>query len=81
MLHAVAQLYVYGHDLDFRTLFGKGECANIPRTKFKRKPHWLDARFNRRQFGGDAGQPRRAARRPACLGVRAQGRVPISPRW
>ncbi len=45
MLHAVAQLYVYGHDLDFRTLFGKGECANIPRTKFKRKPHWLDARF------------------------------------
>jgi polyketide synthase 13 len=45
MTHAMAQLYVHGHDLDFRTLFGRGEFANIPRTKFKRKPHWLEARF------------------------------------
>ncbi|ODQ87092.1 polyketide synthase [Mycolicibacterium flavescens] len=45
MTAAMAQLYVHGHDLDFRTLFDKGEYANIPPTRFKRKPHWLDARF------------------------------------
>lgn len=51
---AMAQLYVYGHDLDFRTLFPRevqgpispAEFANIPPTRFKRKPHWLDARFS-----------------------------------
>ena len=42
----MAQLFVHGHDLDFRTLFtAEGEYANIPPTRFKRKPHWLDARF------------------------------------
>src|SRR6185437_6378650 len=45
------QLYVYGHDLDVRTLFtragGPEDYANIPPTRFKRKEHWLDA-----QFGG-----------------------------
>jgi polyketide synthase 13 len=45
MTTAMAQLFVYGHDLDFRTLFGKGEYADIPPTRFKRKPHWLEARF------------------------------------
>ena len=45
MTTAMAQLFVYGHDLDFRTLYGKGEYANIPPTRFKRKPHWLNARF------------------------------------
>ena len=45
MTTAMAQLYVYGHDLDFRTLFGAGEFANIPPTRFRRKPHWLEARF------------------------------------
>jgi polyketide synthase 13 len=45
MTTAMAQLFVYGHDLDFRTLFGKGEYANIPPTRFRRKPHWLDAKF------------------------------------
>ncbi|WP_448416131.1 polyketide synthase Pks13 [Mycolicibacterium sp. XJ1819] len=45
MTVAMAQLYVHGHDLDFRTLFGKGEFADIPPTRFRRKPHWLDARF------------------------------------
>ncbi len=45
MTAAMAQLFVYGHDLDFRTLFSRGEYANIPLTRFRRKPHWLDARF------------------------------------
>ncbi|BBY33493.1 polyketide synthase [Mycolicibacter minnesotensis] len=54
MTMAMAQLYVYGHDLDFRTLFPRevqgpispAEFANIPPTRFRRKPHWLDARFS-----------------------------------
>ena len=54
MIIAMAQLYVYGHDLDFRTLFPRevqgpispAEFANIPPTRFRRKPHWLDARFS-----------------------------------
>ena len=53
MTVAMAQLFVYGHDLDFRTLFprrskglaGALDFANIPPTRFRRKPHWLDARF------------------------------------
>lgn len=53
MTAAMAQLFVHGHDLDFRTLFprrnkglaGALDFANIPPTRFKRKPHWLDARF------------------------------------
>ena len=51
MTAAMAQLFVYGHDLDFRTLFSRGgsaavEYANIPPTRFRRKPHWLEARFS-----------------------------------
>ena len=50
MTTAMAQLFVYGHDLDFRTLFSRAvdpetEYANIPPTRFRRKPHWLEARF------------------------------------
>jgi polyketide synthase 13 len=50
MTTAMAQLFVHGHDLDFRTLFSlrrsaAAEYANIPPTRFRRKPHWLDARF------------------------------------
>ncbi|WP_448391779.1 polyketide synthase Pks13 [Mycolicibacterium sp. XJ879] len=49
MISAMAQLYVHGHDLDFRTLFPRRstgvEYANIPPTRFRRKPHWLEARF------------------------------------
>jgi polyketide synthase 13 len=53
MTAAMAQLFVHGHDLDFRTLFprksrglaGALDYANIPPTQFRRKPHWLDARF------------------------------------
>ncbi|OBH24859.1 polyketide synthase [Mycobacterium sp. E342] len=49
MISAMAQLYVYGHDLDIRTLFsrasGPQDYANIPPTRFKRKEHWLDVHF------------------------------------
>jgi polyketide synthase 13 len=49
MVSTMAQLYVYGHDLDIRTLFtraaGPQDYANIPPTRFKRKEHWLDAHF------------------------------------
>lgn len=46
MTTAMAHLFVHGHDLDPRTLFGPGEFAAIPPTRFKRKAHWLDARFS-----------------------------------
>jgi polyketide synthase 13 len=50
MTAAMAQLFVYGHDLDISTLFSRAEgphdYANIPPTRFRRKPHWLDAHFS-----------------------------------
>jgi polyketide synthase 13 len=53
MVSTMAQLYVYGHDLDIRTLFtraagpvGPEDFANIPPTRFKRKEHWLDVSFS-----------------------------------
>ena len=50
MISAMAQLFVFGHDLDIRTLFtraaGPEDFANIPPTKFRRKEHWLDAHFS-----------------------------------
>jgi polyketide synthase 13 len=54
MTSAMAQLFVHGHDLDMRTLFprrhrglaGALDYANIPPTRFRRKPHWLDVRFS-----------------------------------
>jgi polyketide synthase 13 len=50
MTTAMAQLFVYGHDLDFRTMFSRAvdpgtDYADIPPTRFRRKPHWLEARF------------------------------------
>ncbi|MCH9730619.1 MAG: acyltransferase domain-containing protein, partial [Actinomycetia bacterium] len=53
MTTAMAQLFVHGHDLDVRTLFprrsrglaGALDFADIPPTRFRRKPHWLDAHF------------------------------------
>lgn len=50
MVSTMAQLYVYGHDLDMRTLFtraaGPEDYADIPPTRFKRKEHWLPAHFS-----------------------------------
>lgn len=53
MTVAMANLFVSGHHLDFRTLFapaatvptGTEAYANVPPTRFRRKPHWLDAHF------------------------------------
>ena len=49
MTSAMAQLFVYGHDLEIRTLFTPAgspeDYANIPPTRFRRKEHWLDAHF------------------------------------
>jgi polyketide synthase 13 len=51
MTTAMATLFVYGHDLDFRTLYTKAtdpatDYADIPPTRFRRKPHWLDVSFS-----------------------------------
>lgn len=47
MTTAMANLFVYGHDLDIRTLFSREpEYADIPPTRFRRKPHWLDVHFS-----------------------------------
>jgi polyketide synthase 13 len=50
MTVAMANLFVNGHHLDLRTLFTRAQdpatdYADIPATKFRRKPHWLDAHF------------------------------------
>ncbi|OCB36415.1 polyketide synthase [Mycobacterium malmoense] len=49
IVSTMAQLYVYGHELDIWTLFtraaGPADYANIPPTRFKRKEHWLDVHF------------------------------------
>ncbi|MDF2822644.1 MAG: putative polyketide synthase [Mycobacterium sp.] len=50
MTSAMANLFVHGHDLDIRTLFSSSsarpEFADIPPTRFRRKPHWLEVRFS-----------------------------------
>ncbi|MET0898315.1 MAG: acyltransferase domain-containing protein, partial [Mycobacterium sp.] len=46
MTSAMANLFVHGHDLDFRTLFDQGDFADVPPTRFRRKPHWLEVRFS-----------------------------------
>ncbi len=54
MVSTMAQLYLYGHDLDISTLFprrtsgptGTEDYAKIPPTRFKRKEHWLDSHFS-----------------------------------
>ncbi|HME16599.1 MAG TPA: polyketide synthase Pks13 [Mycobacterium sp.] len=54
MTSTMAQLFVYGHDLDIRTLFprrsrvpsGPEDYAHIPPTRFRRKEHWLNAHFS-----------------------------------
>ncbi len=49
MTVAYANLFVNGHDLDVRTLFtraqGSQDYADVPPTRFRRKPHWLNAHF------------------------------------
>ncbi|KIQ16661.1 polyketide synthase [Rhodococcus sp. MEB064] len=41
-LAALAELYVHGHAVSLASLFDDGEYAEIPRTSFVRKHHWID---------------------------------------
>ena len=46
LVNALMKLYVHGHPVDVASLFGSGQdvsFANIPRTRFDRKPYWLSA--------------------------------------
>lgn len=46
LLTALAKLWVHGHPVDVGSLFGTGQdlpYADLPRTRFERKPHWLTA--------------------------------------
>ena len=76
MISTMAQLYVYGHDLDIRTLFtARRRTAGL-------REHPADpvqaqgalagrALLRRQQLGDHAGHPRRAAGWPPRLGVHA----------
>ncbi|WP_299569833.1 polyketide synthase Pks13 [uncultured Williamsia sp.] len=50
---ALMKLYVHGHAVDVASLFGAGEYADIPRTRFERKEYWL-----RTRIGGGSGADR-----------------------
>ncbi|GAC79287.1 polyketide synthase 13 [Gordonia malaquae] len=46
LVNALMKLYVHGHPVDVAALFGSGQgakFADIPRTRFERKPYWLTA--------------------------------------
>ncbi|WP_045821173.1 polyketide synthase Pks13 [Williamsia herbipolensis] len=43
---ALMKLYVHGHRVDVASLFGAGEFADIPRTRFERKDFWMRAVIN-----------------------------------
>lgn len=75
MVSTMAQLYVYGHDLDIRTLFsrasGPQDYANIPPTRFKRKEHWLPAHFS----GDGARLVTTMTRHPGGASVQVHARI------
>ncbi|MFD4179882.1 polyketide synthase Pks13 [Rhodococcus sp. NPDC058514] len=54
VLSALAQLYVNGHPVNLPSLFSDGGYADLPRTAFLRKEHWLDIRIS---SGGNARVP------------------------
>ena len=84
MTAAMAQLFVYGHDLDFRTLFsadGAGRVRQHPADQVPPQAALAGGALHRRQLDDDAGQPRRDARRPPRVGVLAEGLRPISAHW
>nr|WP_223263514.1 polyketide synthase Pks13 [Rhodococcus sp. MTM3W5.2] len=54
VLSALAQLYVHGHPVNLPSLFADGGYADLPRTAFLRKEHWLDIRIS---SGGNARVP------------------------
>lgn len=55
VINALMKLYVHGHAVDVGSLFGKGDFAEIPRTRFERKPYWLTANIS--AGSGDARIP------------------------
>ncbi|MGW6377385.1 polyketide synthase Pks13 [Rhodococcus sp. NPDC055112] len=54
VLTALAQLYAHGHPVNLPSLFSDGGYADLPRTAFLRKEHWLDIRIS---SGGNARVP------------------------
>ena len=74
MTVAMAQLFAHGHDLDFRTLFDKGELRQHPADPVPPQAALARRPLHRRQLVDDAGQSRRHPGRQACVGVHAQGR-------
>ena len=76
MTAAMAQLFVYGHDLDFRTLFSRGSARRLrqhPADPVPPQAALAGGQVRRGQLVDDAGQPRRDARRPPRVGVLAEG--------
>ncbi|MCD2146920.1 polyketide synthase Pks13 [Gordonia paraffinivorans] len=53
LVNALMKLYVHGHPVDVASLFGAGDYAAIPRTRFERKEFWLKAQL---ASGGSAGR-------------------------
>lgn len=53
VINALMKLYVHGHPVNVASLFGNGEFADVPRTRFERKDYWLKAQVS---GGGSAGR-------------------------
>ncbi|NMO02976.1 acyltransferase domain-containing protein [Gordonia sp. TBRC 11910] len=54
VINALMKLYVHGHGVDVASLFGAGDFADIPRTRFERKDYWLQAQISGGGSGGRA---------------------------
>lgn len=53
LVDLLAQLYVLGQPVDFSQLYGSGEYAAVPNTRFKKQRYWTNARPS----AGAAGLP------------------------
>lgn len=53
LVDLLAQLYVLGQPVDFSQLYGSGEYASVPNTRFKKQRYWTNARPS----AGAAGLP------------------------
>lgn len=53
LVDLLAQLYVLGQPIDFSQLYGSGEYAAVPNTRFKKQRYWTNARPS----AGAAGLP------------------------
>ncbi len=43
VVNALMKLYVHGHPVNVASLFGAGDFAEVPRTRFERKEFWLQS--------------------------------------